>query len=208
MNKKVIVLLVIVIALLAFIAFKPKEKAATVFPTANPNNQRASIIPSIENNNNSPAAKQPSSKDTYQGYGFTVDYPTSKTYEDVGTYMAAWGARAVIFLNGDVNDNTQDVRANYIVYIADNIADNQALDIYTKKFIKGTNGNENFSIDEKTVTVAGRTGIQYSYKAIAGGYDGIVYVTAVIHDKKAYIIQFIDGTTSDYMKFVSNFNFQ
>jgi hypothetical protein len=202
MKKIVIVLLVIIIGLLTYLVFKPKQIIITpTGQTTTTNNLNGSDYLPPSTTTTTPEQKK------YSGNGFTVDYPALYSIEDNGTFVATLGAKAVNFITGDPNDTTSEFQTQYIVFIKDGISTNEALATYTKGLIKHENGDQSFPITEKTVTLTGRTGLQYSYKAVAGGYDGTVYVTAVVHNQKAYIIQFVNGTTSNYMKFVASFSF-
>lgn len=210
MNKNtwpiVVVVLVIIIIILVGKLFYPKKtisESSVVSPQVFNQQQNQ---PTQTNANPKPAPSA-LTDGSYRGNNFSVAYPSSYVQEDNVTFIASVGARAVEFMAGDTSDQTRENQILYTVYIKDDIADNQALSLYTKSLIKHLNGDQNFPINEKTVTVAGRTGIQFSYQAIAGGYNGTVYVTSVVHDKKAYIIYFVNGSTADYMKFISSFNF-
>jgi hypothetical protein len=174
--------------------FKPKQITAPISQTT-------------INSNLGGTDYQPQVNKNYTGNDFTVEYPASRAVEDNATYSATLGASAINFINGDPNDTASNYETEYIVFLKGDITTDEALSKYTKNLIKHVNGNQSFPITEKSVTVAGEKGFQYSYKAIAGGYDGTVYVTAIVHNQTAYIIQFVNGTQADYEKFVSSFTF-
>jgi len=212
MNKKnnsvlVSVLVIIIIVLLGLIYYfaevKPQQMVASQQVPASITSQPQTTV--------SQATPSSNTAGNYSGNGFTVNYPANLTFEKNVTSYG--GVKEIGFTNSDPNDQAHEYQILYTVYIKDGISDNQTLEAYVKNnFVNFANlfpNGPQVPVTEKTVTVDGRTGFQFSYKGFAGGYGGTVYVTAVVHDGKAYVIQFGQtGTTTDYMNFVSSFSFQ
>jgi len=182
--KLLVILIVVLILLVAGIYFFTKKSQA-----------------------HSAAATQAVSSSTrnYSGNDFNVDYLAKDTLEGVDTKS---GMREVSFTDSDPSLK-HEYDTLYTVYIKDGISDTQTLATYVKSFINTYNGGSGAAITEKTVTVVGTSGLEFSYNSTARGLkNDPVYTTAVIHDNNAYIIQQVNGNPAGYMQFVSSFSFQ